>query len=180
MAKKILVVVDMQNDFTTGALGNAECVAAIDRVTDVIRSGEYDEILATRDTHGENYMNTREGKNLPVVHCIKGTEGWEIVPQVAQAIREITGKEVVAFDKPTFGSAELAMYLQKIYEKDADLQIDFTGVCTGICVISNVTLAKAFCPEAEVRVVEGACACVTPDTHKTAVDAMKTFQVEIV
>ncbi len=179
--KNLLVVIDMQVDFTTGALGNAECTAAIEKVINTIKSGKYDAILATRDTHQENYMDTLEGKNLPVVHCIEGTAGWEIVPEIEAAIREANGdNETLIFNKPTFGSVELAEYIKTIYENDNDITVDFVGVCTGICVISNVSLVKAFCPNALVRVISDACACVTPDTNNTAIDAMKTFQVEIV
>lgn len=181
MAKRILVVVDMQRDFTTGVLGNQECAEAVSGVVDVIRTGKYDTVAATRDTHGEDYLSTNEGKNLPVVHCIRDTEGWEIVPEVAAALKEAAkGRAVEIFDKPTFGSVKLAEYLQKQYLEDSDLQVDFVGVCTGICVISNVALAKAYCPEAQIRVIAAACACVTPDSHRTALDAMRTFQVAIV
>lgn len=181
MAKRILVVVDMQNDFTTGVLGNQECAAAIVPVADLIRNGGYDIVAATRDTHGEDYLNTQEGKNLPVVHCVKGTEGWEIVPKIREALEEISGgRQPLVFDKPTFGSTLLAEYLRKQYEEDRNLEIDFVGVCTGICVISNVALAKAFCPEAKVSVIGSACACVTPESHETALNAMKTFQVAVV
>lgn len=177
--KKVLVVVDMQNDFTTGVLGNAECVAAIPQVLEVIKNGDYDEIVATRDTHGEDYMETTEGKHLPVVHCIKGTEGWELVPEIAEALKEACPEGVKIFDKPTFGSVELGAYLKEIYDATDKLEIDLVGVCTGICVISNATLAKAFCPNADVKVIAKACACVTPQTHQTALEAMATFQVEV-
>lgn len=180
MAKRILVVVDMQNDFTTGVLGNKECTEAIDKVIEVIQEGNYDEVVATRDTHTEDYMNTQEGKKLPVVHCIDGTEGWEVVPAIEKAIREANGGEAKIFDKPTFGSVKLAEYLKQQYQAEGGAEFDFVGVCTGICVISNVALAKAYCPEAPVRVIAKGCACVTPDSHETALNAMKTFQVEIV
>lgn len=181
MARRILVVVDMQNDFTTGVLGNKECAAAIPKVEELIRKGGYDVVAATMDTHTEDYLNTNEGKNLPVVHCIRDTEGWQIVPAVEKALQEVSGgNKVPTFQKPTFGSVELAEYLRQQYAEDPDLQIDFAGVCTGICVISNVALAKAFCPEAKVRVIASACACVTPESHETALNAMKTFQVTVV
>lgn len=181
MAKRILVVVDMQNDFTTGVLGNKECAAAIEPVADLIRNGGYDMVVATRDTHGEDYLSTQEGKNLPVVHCVKGTKGWELAPEIGKALAEVSGgEEPLVFDKPAFGSTLLAEYLRKQYEGDPNLVIDFAGVCTGICVISNVALAKAFCPEAEVRVIGSACACVTLESHETALNAMKTFQVAVV
>lgn len=179
MKKRILVVVDMQNDFTTGALGNERCAAAIPEVTAIVKGGGYDVIAATRDTHHEDYLETREGRNLPVVHCIEGTEGWQIVPEIEAAIRETAGESALYFDKPTFGSVKLAEYLRSVYETVEQLEIDFVGVCTGICVISNVMLAKAYCPEAEIRVLQTGCACVTPDTHSTALDAMRTCQVVV-
>lgn len=180
MAKKVLVVVDMQKDFTTGVLGNAECVAAISQVVDVIENGKYDTYIATRDTHTENYMNTREGEKLPVIHCVEGTEGWNLVPEVAEALEKAAGKEVIMFDKPTFGSVSLGEYFREQYGDGSELEVDFVGVCTGICVISNVSVTKAFCPESKVRVIAKACACVTPDTHETALNAMKTFQVDVI
>lgn len=181
MAKKILVVVDMQNDFTTGVLGNQECAAVIPRVEELIRKGGYDAAVATMDTHTEDYLNTNEGKNLPVEHCIRGTEGWRIVSSVDKALRETFGeRNYRIFEKPSFGSVDLAEFLRQQSKEDQDLQIDFAGVCTGICVISNVALAKAFCPEARVRVIASACACVTLESHETALNAMKTFQVTVV
>ena len=161
--KRILVVVDMQNDFTTGPLGNAECAAVIPKVAEVIKTGVYDRIIFTQDTHQSNYLDTQEGKRLPVVHCIEGTAGWEIAPVIC---------------KPAFGSVQLGECLKQ-YCGDAEAQIDFCGVCTGICVISNVMIAKAFVPEARVCVIEKACACVTPESHRTAIEAMKTCQVDI-
>lgn len=177
---KILVVVDMQNDFITGALGNAECEAAVSAVNNVIGGGGYDRIILTRDTHTEEYMDTREGKHLPVPHCIEETEGWEIHRDVMEAVQAAKLPYMV-IDKPTFGSVLLGSELAEVYAtQGAELQVDFVGVCTGICVISNVMIAKATCPEAEIRVIEQACACVTPDSHKTAIDAMRLCQVEIV
>lgn len=178
--KNILVVVDMQNDFITGALGNAECEASVAAVKKVIADGKYDQIILTRDTHTEDYMNTREGKHLPVPHCIEETEGWEINSEVMDAV--VASKvEYMIVDKPTFGSVILGSELAEDYATHgAELTVDFVGVCTGICVISNVMIAKATCPEAEIRVVENACACVTPDSHKTAIEAMKLCQVEMI
>lgn len=179
--RKILVVVDMQKDFTTGVLGNEECKAVIFKVTDVISQGDYDEIFLTRDTHGDDYMNTQEGKKLPVPHCIRGTQGWQIVDEIEDSCRKKC-ESVHFIDKPVFGSVELGEQLRTLYEKyyDEGITIDFVGVCTGICVISNVLIAKANCPEAVVRVIADACACVTPQTHQTALDAMKTCQVDII
>lgn len=179
--RKILVVVDMQKDFTTGVLGNEECRAVISKVADVIGQGDYDELILTRDTHGEDYMDTQEGKKLPVPHCIKGTDGWEIVGEVEAAVKA-KNVPVRFIDKPVFGSMELGKCLGALYEKyrEEGMTVDFAGVCTGICVISNVLIAKAACPEAAVRVIKDACACVTPKSHETAIEAMKTCQVDII
>ncbi len=177
---KVLVVIDMQNDFLTGVLGNEECANTISQVVDVIQNGNYDHIFLTRDTHKENYMETQEGKKLPVPHCIKNTEGWEINADVMAAVKEKYAGKYTIVDKPTFGSADLATKLKEICKNTYDTEIEFVGVCTGICVISNVLLAKANLYEAQVKVIEKACACVTPDTHRTAIDAMKTCQIDIV
>lgn len=177
--KKILVVVDMQNDFITGALGNAECQASVQKVVDVIKNNKYDNIFLTRDTHHDNYMETQEGKNLPVPHCIENTAGWEIVDAVSEAVAVCRDADVKIINKPTFGSVELGAILREIYDKE-DAKIDFCGVCTGICVISNVMIAKANCPEAEIRVFQDACACITPESHRTAIEAMRLCQVTII
>lgn len=177
--KKILVVVDMQNDFITGALGNAECQATVEKVVDVIKNNKYDNIFLTRDTHHDNYMETQEGKNLPMPHCIENTAGWEIVDAVSEAVAVCRDADVKIINKPTFGSVELGAILREIYDKE-DAIIDFCGVCTGICVISNVMIAKANCPEAEIRVFQDACACITPESHRTAIEAMRLCQVSII
>ena len=170
--RKLLVVVDMQNDFVTGALANPDAEKIIPGIKEYVENFDGD-VVFTRDTHFEDYMETQEGKKLPVPHCIFGTEGWEIVPELREYKRV---SDIVPFNKSTFGSTELASYA---FMKDYD-EIYFCGVCTGICVISNVALVKAFCPETAVKVIERLCACVTPTTHKTAIEAMKTFQVDIV
>jgi len=182
MKQRILVVVDMQKDFITGALGNSECAKTVEKVADLIEKGNYEKIILTYDTHNENYLNTIEGKNLLVIHCIKGTEGYELNDKIKQAIDTISERKVpiIVFEKPTFGSMELANYLIKNVENKSDTQIDFCGVCTGICIISNVLLAKAAVPEANIRVIANACACVTPETHQRALEAMKLCHIEIV
>ena len=178
---KLLVIVDMQEDFTRGALGNAECVAAIDGILAILEENEYDGIIFTRDTHQANYMDTQEGRKLPVVHCIEGSAGWQVVPELVEAVeKKYKRADIYYFDKPTFGSVTLGQFLQDSYGDGESLQIDYAGVCTGICVISNVVLAKAFMTEADVRVIASGCACVTPETHETALAAMKTFQVDVI
>ena len=180
MSKKVLVVVDMQNDFIDGPLGNAECQAVVPKVVDVIKNGEWDEIITTHDTHDEKYMNIQEGKNLPIPHCIFPSNGWALIPEVRDAIEEKSDASI-NFDKHTFGSIHLSEYLyHKYFSYGNDVEITFVGVCTGICVISNAVIAKSFCPEAKINIVADACACVTPESHKTALEAMKLLQMNII
>ena len=165
---KAFVIIDMQNDFVTGALGNPECQAVVPKIVHILKNNSYDKVIFTRDTHTEDYLNTQEGKNLPVEHCIKGTEGWNIVKEILEAASEYD-----IINKISFGSVELAEAL-KGYD-----EIDLTGVCTGICVISNALIIKAVNPEAKINVIEEATACVTPDSKQTALDAMKLCQINI-
>jgi len=167
---KILVVVDMQNDFIDGAFGTKEAIAIVPNVVEKIRSFDGDKIIFTRDTHEENYMETQEGKNLPVPHCIRGTNGWELNPEI-EALRK---EEAV--DKPSFGSMELASYLKELDDVES---IEFVGLCTDICVISNVMITKAALPEVPVIVDASCCAGVTPESHKNALEAMKMCQVKV-
>lgn len=168
--KKVLIVVDMQNDFVTGCLGSKEAQAIVPEMVKFVESFD-GTVIFTKDTHDENYMESLEGKKLPVPHCIKGTEGWEIIPE----LKAFADKAAV-YEKPTFGSKELAADIAN----EAPDEVTLIGVCTGICVLNNATLIKAFAPEIPVKVVAGLCACVTPDTHKTALDAMATCQIEII
>ena len=169
--KKILVVVDMQNDFIDGALGTAEAVAIVPKVAEKIKNFD-GTVLYTRDTHEENYMETQEGKNLPVPHCIRGTEGWQIRTELQQA-----GAEVV--DKPTFGSRALAEKLVEMNREEAIESITLIGLCTDICVISNAFVIKAFLPETPIIVDAACCAGVTPKSHERALEAMKVCQIEV-
>ncbi|MBP3603217.1 MAG: cysteine hydrolase [Lachnospiraceae bacterium] len=167
---KYLIVVDMQNDFIDGALGSKEALAIVPYVKELIVSFE-GKVLFTRDTHFENYMETQEGRNLPVKHCIKGTDGWKIREELD------TLRKTEAIDKTTFGSKELVYLLQEEREIES---IMFVGLCTDICVISNVMLVKAFYPEIPLTVDAKGCAGVTPESHKTALDAMKAIQVNVI
>ncbi len=176
--KKILVVVDMQNDFIDGPLGNAECRSVVSNMVEKINSFDGDEIIYTLDTHQENYMETQEGKNLPVTHCIEGTEGWKLNALVAEAIDKAPCK-VTEIKKPTFGSVQLGNYLREMFEQESNFEIELCGVCTGICVISNAMLVKAFFTEAKVSVDASCSACVTPESHKTALEAMKLCQIDV-
>jgi nicotinamidase-related amidase len=167
---KYLIVVDMQNDFIDGALGTAEAAAIVPYVKSLIENFD-GKVLFTRDTHSENYMETQEGKNLPVPHCIKGTHGWQIRAEL-DALRKTE-----AIDKVTFGSKDLV----EVLRGETDIEsITFVGLCTDICVISNVMLTKAFYPEIPLAVDAKACAGVTPQSHKNALEAMKMCQVTII
>ncbi len=171
---RALVVVDMQNDFIDGALGTSEALDIVDKVRKKIN--EYrdsdDMVVFTRDTHGEDYLETQEGKRLPIPHCIKNTEGWEIIPALD------TGDSVV-IDKPSFGSEELVGILKDTDKKAALESIELIGVCTDICVISNAILIKSGLPEIRVMVDPSCCAGVTPQSHETALKAMEMCQIDI-
>lgn len=180
--KKVLVIVDMQNDFIEGALGNDDCRACVKEVVKAVEQGTYTDIILTRDTHFENYLDTQEGKRLPVKHCIKDTEGWQINSEVMAAVNKfyekIGHKNVVIIDKLTFGSLELADILKNMVE-EGDV-IDFCGVCTAICVISNISIAKAAVPEVTVRLIENATACVTKESKQAAIATAKMIQTDII
>ena len=169
---QVLIVVDMQNDFIDGTLGTQEAVLIVPKVAEKIKnfSGK---IIATRDTHGADYLDTQEGKILPVAHCIRESKGWEI----REEIKELISAPPV--DKGAFGSVELWQQLKTLNEKEKIEKITLVGLCTDICVISNALLAKAFLPEIPVVVDAACCAGVTPESHKRALLAMQTCQVII-
>jgi nicotinamidase-related amidase len=170
---KVLVVVDMQNDFIDGALGTHEApliVGAVHNKIDEYRQNKFP-VLFTRDTHDTEYLRTQEGKNLPIAHCVKGTHGWQITSKLDTA-------QDMIFDKPSFGSIELAQYVTEHYAKAEEIVI--TGLCTDICVISNALILKAALPETPVTVDSSCCAGVTPQSHKNALEAMKMCQVRVV
>lgn len=171
--KKVLVVVDMQNDFIDGSLGTVQAQGIVSKVISKIKSYSADCIYATRDTHGEDYLESSEGKNLPVVHCVKGSKGWEIRPEVAEAM-----PQAVILDKPTFGSTELAKLLYRENEKEG-LEIELVGLCTDICVVSNALLLKSFLPENRISVDASCCAGVTPESHEAALATMKMCQIMV-
>lgn len=168
----ILVVVDMQNDFIDGALGTKEAQAIVPRVADKIRGFE-GRVLATRDTHGEDYLSTQEGRKLPVAHCIRGTIGWQIHPDIQALLRE------PPVDKPVFGSAALGQLLWEENARQPIHSVTLVGLCTDICVISNALIIRAFLPETDIIVDAACCAGVTPQSHRTALQAMKACQVRI-
>lgn len=171
--QNLLIVVDMQNDFIDGALGTAEAVAIVPNVKKKIE--EFDGmVLFTRDTHESNYMDTQEGKNLPVPHCIRGTEGWEIRKELDDL------RKTEPIDKVTFGSSELGKKLLDINAEEQIESITFIGLCTDICVISNVMIAKAFLPEVPIMVDANCCAGVSVETHENALSAMEVCQVKVI
>lgn len=168
--KKLLIVVDMQNDFVSGSLGTKEAKQIVPAVVKKVEQYQEagDAIVFTRDTHQENYLETQEGKKLPVKHCMYGTHGWEI-------IEELRGFAEHVFDKPTFGSVELAEYVTR----EGFMEIELIGLCTDICVVSNALLLKANLLNAEISVDSQCCAGVTPDTHQAALTTMKMCQITI-
>lgn len=165
--KRTLIVIDMQNDFIDGSLGTKEAVGIVGKVKEKI--DEYrsrnDEVIFTRDTHGEDYPETQEGRKLPVKHCIRGTHGWEISAEL-----DTSGCEVI--DKPGFGWTE---WKGRSFE-----DIEIVGLCTDICVISNALILKAFFPESEITVDASCCAGVTPQSHLAALQSMKMCQINII
>lgn len=172
--KKILIVVDMQKDFVDGALGTAEAVAIVDNVVKKIENFDGD-IIATYDTHSDNYAETQEGRNLPVPHCIKDSDGWELDSKVQAALDK---KGFTAIEKPTFGSVDLPEYIRKNYNAD-EIEIELIGLCTDICVVSNALLMKANFLETKVSVDASCCTGVTVDSHNAALLTMKMCQVNV-
>lgn len=172
--KKFLIVVDMQKDFVDGALGTPEAVKIVPNVVKKIKSFD-GEIIVTYDTHFENYMETSEGKNLPVPHCIKGTDGWRLDKDVQNVLR---GREYTEVEKPTFGSVNLPDIIRS-KAGDEELSVELIGLCTDICVVSNALLLKANFPEADISVDPVCCAGVTVDSHNAALQTMKMCQIDV-
>ena len=173
--KKILVVVDIQKDFVDGALGTAEACAIVDNAVKKIQNFD-GKIFVTFDTHFENYIDTAEGKKLPVPHCIKGTDGWKLNDKISAAL---FGKGCTAVEKLTFGSVELP----KLIKEDAgdeDFSVELIGLCTDICVVSNALILKANFPEKEITVDSSCCAGVTPASHDAALTTMKMCQINVI
>ena len=168
--KKILIVVDMQNDFIDGALGTKEAVAIVPKVEEKIRNFD-GEVFFTRDTHETYYLETQEGKNLPVKHCIRDTEGWQIRKEIADLI---STEPII---KETFGSSRLPERIRTLSDQEAIESITLVGLCTDICVISNAMVLKAFFPELPIHVDASCCAGVTRESHLQALEAMKVCQM---
>ena len=191
---KVLIVVDMQKDFVDGSLGTPEAQAIVPLVAETIEQMADPDtvVIFTKDTHEHFYLNTLEGKNLPVEHCIAGTAGHSIVDEVINAyvrsynyldpfeVYPLAATDPLCVEKPTFGSVELQNILATINENSPIEEITLMGLCTGICVMSNAILVKATLPEVPVNVVADCCACVTPESHKTALEAMKLCQINII
>lgn len=172
--KKFLIVVDMQKDFVDGALGTPEAVKIVPNVVEKIKGFDGD-IIVTYDTHFDNYMETSEGKNLPVPHCIKGTNGWTLNEDVQKAL---DGKKYTVVEKPTFGSVELPKIVSKIAENEP-FSVELIGLCTDICVVSNALLLKASFPEVLISVDSSCCAGVTVESHNAALQTIKMCQIDI-
>ena len=168
---RALIIVDMQVDFVTGSLGTKEAERIVPAVVKKIETEKENgaQIIFTKDTHETNYLQTQEGRKLPVKHCIRQTEGWQIIPKL-----KAYTSDAKIIEKPTFGSVELAKELM-----NAD-QITLIGLCTDICVISNALLLKAYYPEKMIQVDVSCCAGVTPQSHENAVSAMKMCQIDII
>ncbi len=173
--KKFLVVVDIQKDFVDGALGTKESVAIVDKAAEIIENFKGD-IFVTYDTHFSDYMDTSEGKNLPVPHCIKETEGWELNSKISVALENKTYTPVEKF---TFGSVDLPRLIKERAGED-DFRVELIGLCTDICVVSNALILKANFPEKQITVDSSACAGVTPDSHEAALTTMRMCQINIV
>lgn len=184
---KVLVVVDMQNDFIDGALGTKEAVSIVSNVIEKIKTfnDAGNTVFYTRDTHKNNYMDTQEGKNLPVPHCIKNTEGWELHPDIEALRIQSSGYKDRTIDKPAFGSLKLGQELKTLDERlrtqslSGIESVTLIGLCTDICVISNAMIIKASLPEIPVIIDPKCCAGVTPESHSNALKAMECCQIII-
>ncbi|MCR4672863.1 MAG: cysteine hydrolase [Lachnospiraceae bacterium] len=171
-----LIVIDMQNDFIDGSLGTPEAVSVVPQAVKAAR-GFAGPLIFTRDTHDEDYLETQEGVNLPVIHCVKGTKGWEIQDELMSIALE---RRAMIFDKNTFGSAHLAGCMTGINRVTPIDEIRLIGVCTDICVISNAMLLKAALPETVISVDASCCAGTTPEMHNKALDIMESCQIKVI
>lgn len=171
---KILVVVDMQNDFVYDVLGTPEARAIVPNVKARIESGEFEKIFFTKDTHDKNYMNTLEGQKLPAPHCIKSTKGHNIIP-------ELNTDNSTIIEKPTFGSCDLIKHIKDLNDQQEEInEVEICGLCTDICVISNCLMIRAALPNTKVVVRANCCAGVTPEKHEAALMVMESCQVDVI
>lgn len=175
MANKILIVVDMQNDFVDGSLGTEEAVAILPKVEKKVQNFD-GRVIFTKDTHFENYADTQEGKLLPVVHCVKETNGWNLAGNLEKIKEE---KNAKLYEKLTFGCRELAEDLKAMDEVEKIDSIELIGLCTDICVVSNALMIKAFLPEIPMWVDASCCGGVTPEKHEAALETMRSCQIEV-
>ncbi len=175
---KVLVVIDMQNDFIDGSLGTKEAQAIVENVVNKVKAHDYDALCFTQDTHFNKYLKTQEGKNLPIPHCIYGTEGWELQKDLQAAAKL---RSTLVIYKESFGADPTAFYKEYHYSAcDDDLEFEVVGLCTDICVISNVLILKALFPEAKITVDSSCCAGVTPEKHEAALEVMRSCQIEVI
>lgn len=176
--KKYLIIIDMQHDFITGSLGTPEAITIVNKIKDKIVTNfdEYAGIFFTRDTHGYGYLNTQEGKKLPIKHCIFETAGWAIVDELIEPFFTHTYKNsyLKYINKNSFGTFEWEKYI------DYPTEIEICGVCTDICVIVNALILKTIFPEAKIIVDASCCAGTTPEMHRKALDVMKSCQIEVI
>ena len=173
--KDFLIVVDMQKDFVDGSLGTPEAQAIVENVVCKIENHK-GSIITTLDTHIPDYLNTAEGRKLPVVHCVRNTPGWMLDVRVAQAL---AGRKSISVEKNTFGSADLPRLLEEL-TRGEPFRIELIGLCTDICVVSNALLLKAHFPEAEISVDASCCAGVTPEAHGAALKVLKSCQIDVI
>ena len=171
--RKLLIVIDMQNDFIDGSLGTPEAEAIVENVKAKIRAYPAEDVIATMDTHQPEYLQTQEGRNLPVEHCIKGSHGWEIRKDIAALL---DGAKI--YEKPTFGSMVLADDMKALSQQE-EIELELIGLCTDICVVSNALLLKAAMPEVKISVDASCCAGVTPQSHEAALQTMQMCQIGI-
>ena len=169
--RKLLLVIDMQNDFIDGALGTPEAEAIVEAVKAKIRTYPPEAVIATMDTHGRDYLSTQEGRMLPVEHCIRDTDGWKLRPDIAELLTE-----AAIYEKPTFGSVRMAEEIRAMRGVE---EIEMIGLCTDICVATNALMLKAFLPEVRICVDASCCAGVTPEKHRAALETMRSCQIVI-
>jgi nicotinamidase-related amidase len=182
MKKKILVLIDCQNDFITGSLANPEAQKKVKNIVKKVEEFDGDAIIYTLDTHEENYLETEEGKKLPVVHCVRDTQGWELNPEISEALSNAVKREVTVdiIEKPTFGSFDLPLRVKEIVGEEP-FDVDFVGFCTDICVVSNALILKAAAYQtANITVDSNCCAGVTPEKHEAALETMRSCQINVI
>lgn len=183
MATKILIVIDVQNDFITGALRNEAAIAQLPNIVKLLKNEKFDEVHVTMDTHEKDYLETLEGKNLPVPHCIRGTDGWHM-PDEVKKTKAIQNAEI--YEKPTFGSTWLANRLAATLTWDniktfpTDYEFTIVGFCTDICVVSNALMLRAHFPNSKITIRKDCVAGVTPESNEAALLTMKMCQIEVI